>query len=109
MNDERFSVAAYAVVENGRGEVLLTRRRESDDWVLPGGSLESEEAPWEAVRREVGEETGLQIAEHDDGAVVFERLAPAVGDRLQDRQRRRSRGWVLQVFDRVADSFDAEA
>jgi hypothetical protein len=27
--------------------VLLTRRRESDDWVLPGGSLESEEAPWE--------------------------------------------------------------
>jgi 8-oxo-dGTP diphosphatase len=62
MSDDNFSVAAYAVVENDRGELLLTRRRESDDWVLPGGSVEGEEAPWEAVVREVAEETGLEIA-----------------------------------------------
>lgn len=31
-----FSVAAYAVIDNDREEVLLTRRRSSDDWVLPG-------------------------------------------------------------------------
>ena len=62
MSENGFSVAAYAVVENDRGELLLTRRRESDDWVLPGGSVEDEEAPWEAVVREVAEETGLKIA-----------------------------------------------
>jgi 8-oxo-dGTP diphosphatase len=56
-----FSVAAYAVVTNDAGQVLLTRRRESEDWVLPGGTVEEEEPPWEAVVREVREETGLQV------------------------------------------------
>jgi 8-oxo-dGTP pyrophosphatase MutT (NUDIX family) len=61
VSDDRFSVAAYAVIRNAPGEVLLTRRRESDDWVLPGGTVEDEEAPWEAVVREVSEETGLDV------------------------------------------------
>jgi 8-oxo-dGTP diphosphatase len=56
-----FSVAAYAVVQNERAEVLLTRRREGGEWVLPGGSVEAAEAPWEAVVREVREETGLEV------------------------------------------------
>jgi 8-oxo-dGTP diphosphatase len=80
VSDARFTVAAYAVVENERGEVLLTRRRESDDWVLPGGSVKDEEAPWEAVVREVAEETGLEIAlgrltgvyaKRSEGDIVF--------------------------------------
>jgi 8-oxo-dGTP diphosphatase len=62
VNDARFSVAAYAVIQNDRGEVLLTRRRGSDDWVLPGGTVEEAEAPWEAVVREVAEESGLDTA-----------------------------------------------
>jgi 8-oxo-dGTP pyrophosphatase MutT (NUDIX family) len=37
LSDDHFTVGAYAVIENDRGAVLLTRRRESDDWVLPGG------------------------------------------------------------------------
>ena len=61
--DERFSLAAYAVVRNERSDVLLTRRRDDGDWVLPGGSVEQGEAPWEAVAREVREETGLEIGE----------------------------------------------
>jgi 8-oxo-dGTP pyrophosphatase MutT (NUDIX family) len=63
MRDEtetRFSVAAYAVITDAEGHVLLTRRRDGDEWVLPGGSVEESEAPWEAVIREVREETGLQ-------------------------------------------------
>ena len=62
MEEKRFSVAAYAVIRNDDGDVLLTRRRETDDWVLPGGTVEEKEAPWEAVVREVAEETGLKIA-----------------------------------------------
>jgi ADP-ribose pyrophosphatase YjhB (NUDIX family) len=61
--DERFSVAAYAVVTNERDEVLLTRRRDGGEWVLPGGSLGAGEAPWETVTREVREETGLELEE----------------------------------------------
>jgi 8-oxo-dGTP diphosphatase len=55
-----WSVAAYAVVEE-EGGVLLTRRRDSNEWVLPGGTVETGEAPWETVVREVGEETGLEV------------------------------------------------
>jgi 8-oxo-dGTP diphosphatase len=62
VSEERFSVAAYAVIRDASGQVLLTRRRESGDWVLPGGSVEQREAPWEALVREVAEETGLDVA-----------------------------------------------
>jgi 8-oxo-dGTP diphosphatase len=58
---DRFSVAAYAVVRNERGEVLLTRRRDGDEWVLPGGTVEHGEPPWDAMVREVREETGLEV------------------------------------------------
>jgi 8-oxo-dGTP pyrophosphatase MutT (NUDIX family) len=59
--DTRFAVGAYAVVTNAAGEVLLTRRRDGHEWVLPGGSVKEREAPWEAVIRETREETSLQI------------------------------------------------
>jgi ADP-ribose pyrophosphatase YjhB (NUDIX family) len=69
-----FRVAAYAVIENERSEVLLTRRRESDDWVLPGGSVEEGEAPWEALEREVREETGLEAEARRLVGVYLKRL-----------------------------------
>jgi 8-oxo-dGTP diphosphatase len=62
VSEERFSIAAYAVVQNDGDQVLLTRRRDSSDWVLPGGSVEEQEVPWEALVREVAEETGLDVA-----------------------------------------------
>ena len=62
-SSDLFSLAAYAVVTNEHDEVLLTRRRDGGEWVLPGGSVEEGEAPWEAVAREVREETGLEIGD----------------------------------------------
>jgi len=56
-----FSVAAYGIVRNTEGEILLTRRRDGDEWVLPGGSVEGGETPWDAVVRETNEETGLEV------------------------------------------------
>ena len=35
------TIAAYGVVTNRRHEILLTRRRNRNEWVLPGGSVES--------------------------------------------------------------------
>jgi 8-oxo-dGTP pyrophosphatase MutT (NUDIX family) len=43
------------------GGILLLRHRRLGIWVQPGGHLEPGEAPWEAARRETGEETGLHV------------------------------------------------
>lgn len=55
-----FRLAAYAVcIEDGR--VLLARHGQpkgEGNWSLPGGKVEHAEDPFDAVTREVGEETG---------------------------------------------------
>lgn len=59
----RTRVAAYALLRDGDGRVLLCHIAPSvgigDVWTLPGGGLEFGESPAAAVRREVEEETGL--------------------------------------------------
>lgn len=42
--------------------VLLVKRRDVPVWVLPGGGIDPDETPEEAVIREVFEETGFHIA-----------------------------------------------
>ncbi|KAG6559359.1 RNA pyrophosphohydrolase [Candidatus Rhabdochlamydia oedothoracis] len=44
-----------------RQKVLLIKRRDIPVWVLPGGGVEEQETPEEAVVREVYEETGLSV------------------------------------------------
>ena len=55
-----FRIAVSALIfEEGR--VLLARRRDIDWWNLPGGGMEVGETVDEALRREVAEETGLEV------------------------------------------------
>ena len=74
-----FRLAAYAVcMEDGR--VLLTRYvtpdRGSSWWTLPGGRVEHGEDPFDAVIREVAEETGCDaVVERLLG--IDSRLIPA--------------------------------
>ncbi|WP_229786393.1 NUDIX hydrolase [Actinokineospora fastidiosa] len=68
-----------AVVHDDSGRLLLIRRTRPPGaglWSLPGGKVESGESDAAAVRREVREETGLEIAV---GAFVgrVERPAPS--------------------------------
>ncbi|MFC0131067.1 DNA mismatch repair protein MutT [Massilia eurypsychrophila] len=49
--------AARAIVLSGR-EVLLLYTRRYDDYSLPGGGVDANESIEEALRRELGEETG---------------------------------------------------
>jgi 8-oxo-dGTP pyrophosphatase MutT (NUDIX family) len=51
-----------AVIFDRRGRLLLQQRSDGGQWGLPGGSVETGESVTEAVRREVREETGLDVA-----------------------------------------------
>ena len=58
-------VGVGAVVFNAAGEVLLIRRGKPplhQEWSIPGGSVEHGETLADALKREVREETGLEIA-----------------------------------------------
>jgi len=81
---------AVAIVRGNR--VLLLRRPEYDDWVLPGGRPRRHENMGSCARREVREETGLDV--HPSRcALVLEVSDPLTRRRI-----------VELVF--VADEFD---
>lgn len=60
-NTARHSVSVAAVVVDDSGRALLIRRRDNGHWEPPGGILELGEDIIEGLRREVAEETGLNI------------------------------------------------
>jgi 8-oxo-dGTP pyrophosphatase MutT (NUDIX family) len=53
-------VTGSAIVVGPRG-VVLHRHKRMGIWIQPGGHLEPGEPPWQAARREAGEETGLAL------------------------------------------------
>ena len=58
-----FQVFAAGVILNQDNKILLVKStyQRFHPWGLPGGSLEYGESPEEAVKREVWEETGLNV------------------------------------------------
>ena len=63
LTQPRFAVTAGAVVRDERGRVLLLKHvlRKGSGWGIPGGFLKAGEQPEEALRRELREETGLEL------------------------------------------------
>ena len=57
----RVSLATSAVIFDESERVLLTQRRDTGLWCLPGGIVEPGETVSEAVTRETREETGLVV------------------------------------------------
>ncbi|MDE1811057.1 MAG: NUDIX domain-containing protein [Candidatus Micrarchaeota archaeon] len=63
---DSFRVAAKAFILNSKGEVLMVRRGDDNPhkpgaWEIPGGRLELGESPFDGLKREVLEETGLSV------------------------------------------------
>ncbi|MCW8907453.1 MAG: Nudix family hydrolase [Sedimenticola sp.] len=59
---------AVAVIQDGRGRVLLTRRAQGSHqgglWEFPGGKLEPGESLAQALKREIREELGIEVSAH---------------------------------------------
>jgi 8-oxo-dGTP diphosphatase len=60
-NSAQFRVAVSALLFDEQCRILLAHRRNIDWWNLPGGGMELGETVEDAVRREVREETGLDV------------------------------------------------
>lgn len=84
----QFTIGVFGIIFDEQKRVLLVHRTDYDLWNLPGGRLESGEAPWEGVIREIKEETGfeaevIKIAgvsfKPDKNNIVFTFLCKALG------------------------------
>lgn len=79
--------AAFAVIRDEAGQVLWVKWADPDVWKLPGGAGLPHETPWETVRREASEDTGLAVEPLDltgvyvkpDNEIVFVFSAPTTG------------------------------
>jgi ADP-ribose pyrophosphatase YjhB (NUDIX family) len=63
LSQNNFTVSVAAIVINDKREVLLLDHvlRPKSGWGFPGGFLDANEAATDAIRREVKEETGIEL------------------------------------------------
>ncbi len=86
-------VGAIATIFDDAGRVLLVHQTyKGNKWAWPGGVVEERESPWDAVVREVKEETGLDAVVvrlvsiyhvADRNALGFQFLCRVVGGELR--------------------------
>ena len=67
-------VSAGALIYDRAGQLLILKPTYKSGWTIPGGIMEADgESPWEACRREVREETGLEVSHGRLVAMDFRR------------------------------------
>jgi len=55
-------VSAGAMIFDGKGRLLILKPTYKSGWTIPGGVMEADgETPWQACRREVLEECGIDV------------------------------------------------
>ncbi len=78
-------VAVGAVIEDDKGRILLVKHKPErggfwqGKWICPGGELELGETIGEGIKREVKEETGLEI-ELVKPLSAFDRIVKSAGE-----------------------------
>lgn len=75
-----------AVIVNHGGEILLQQRTDTAMWGLPGGAVEPDETVFEALKREVAEETTLAVIDAEPMALYCgpdQKFAYPNGDKVQ--------------------------
>jgi ADP-ribose pyrophosphatase YjhB (NUDIX family) len=69
--------SAGALIFDRAGRLLILKPTYKSGWTIPGGVMEADgETPWEACRREVREECGLEVTAGRLACVDFRRPRP---------------------------------
>lgn len=63
ISQKKFTTSVAAIIINNKDEILLLDHvlRATSSWGIPGGFLEFVEQPESAIKREIREETGLEL------------------------------------------------
>jgi ADP-ribose pyrophosphatase YjhB (NUDIX family) len=70
-------VSAGALIFDRTGRLLILKPSYKSGWTIPGGVMEADgETPWEACRREVREETGIDVRGGQLAGMDFRRPRP---------------------------------
>ena len=70
-------VSAGALIFDPAGRLLILKPTYKSGWTIPGGVMEADgESPWGACRREVREETGLEVIRGRLAAMDFRPAKP---------------------------------
>jgi 8-oxo-dGTP diphosphatase len=89
--------SAGALIFDGTGRLLILKPTYKTGWTIPGGVMEADgETPWDACRREVREECGLELHGGRLACVDFRPSRPERPDR-PDRPERA--GGIRFLFD----------
>ena len=81
-----FMMYVLAILENEEGKFLVTQRAldkkwAAGGWEMPGGGAKSKESSLDAIKREVKEETGLDVRNAEGGYLfTYKRENPDEGD-----------------------------
>jgi len=81
-----FVPGVRVVIVNKAEDILLQRRTDTALWGLPGGAVEPDETAFEALKREVAEETALTVINAEPMALYCgpdQKFAYPDGDRVQ--------------------------
>ena len=86
MGPNEFHITVLGVVQHTDGRFLITQRVMTKAWAaghweVSGGGVQAGEEPADAVKREVLEETGLDVSKAEGGYVFsYKRINPDEGD-----------------------------
>lgn len=75
-------ISAGGLIRNGAGELLIVQPGYREGWLLPGGVVEADESPQQALLREIAEELNLPARSPRLRCVDYLGAGPRYGESL---------------------------